>query len=180
MTSSNKSGTTEIGYLAVSEVAGLGYCGGLLVVTATGRPVEFHCTTPVAANRAQEILYGATLKEFLVCDQIGIALLKKLGRLPHVVLVEERELCKLAAQVNASFGLFVHESNGDTEGSDISQMDERAGGQAIEVNEVRFEIYGNEPTSIQETLSSFSQHLPLNEPFDRIREAINEAHREAA
>lgn len=42
-----------------------------------GRPLEFHCTEPVRPSRAQEILFGATLREHVCGEQIGAALLAK-------------------------------------------------------------------------------------------------------
>ena len=49
------------GFLTVVESAAHGVFGGYLLVDVLGRPVEFHCTTPVKVTRAQQILYGATL-----------------------------------------------------------------------------------------------------------------------
>ena len=55
-----------LGFLTVVEHAELGLLGGYLLLNAAGRPLEFHCTAPVKPNRAQEILYGPTLRPYLV------------------------------------------------------------------------------------------------------------------
>ena len=54
-----------IGFLSVLDDEELGAIGGYLVLSRNGRPLEFHCTSPVRANRAQQILYGPTLQPFL-------------------------------------------------------------------------------------------------------------------
>lgn len=67
-----------LGFLTVVPHPQNGLFGGLLVLNLAGRPLEFHLTSPVKANRAQEILYGPTLKPYLYGEQIGGALLAKL------------------------------------------------------------------------------------------------------
>ncbi len=73
--STQKSMPAGIGFLSVIEHDELGLFGGYLVLNMAGRPLEFHCTSPVRPNRAQEILYGPTLRPFLFGEQIGQALL---------------------------------------------------------------------------------------------------------
>ena len=69
--------TELIGFLTVIEHQKFGLIGGFLVLNPAGRPVEFHCTSPVKANRAQEILYGNSLYPFLYGEQIGQTLVSK-------------------------------------------------------------------------------------------------------
>ena len=77
-----------IGFLTVIEHARFGLIGGYLVLNPAGRPVEFHCTTPVRATRTQEILYGSSLFPFLYGEQIGQTLLEK-SRTPAGLLVTD-------------------------------------------------------------------------------------------
>lgn len=67
----------HLGFLTVVDQARLGLIGGFLIVNAAGRPLEFHCTTPVKANRAQEILYGSTLEPYLYGEQIARTLIAR-------------------------------------------------------------------------------------------------------
>ena len=53
------------GFLTTVESPAHGLFGGYLLVDSIGRPLEFHCTTPVKVSRAQQILYGATLSGHL-------------------------------------------------------------------------------------------------------------------
>src|SRR4051812_23172961 len=54
-----------LGFLTVVEDEQQGLVGGYLLLNPLGRPVEFHCTAPVKPNRAQQILYGPTLRPYL-------------------------------------------------------------------------------------------------------------------
>lgn len=69
----------SLGFLTVVEHETLGLIGGLLVLNANARPLEFHCTAPLKANRAQQILYGATLEPYLYGEQIGRTLVGKVA-----------------------------------------------------------------------------------------------------
>ncbi len=83
---------TAVGYLSIVEHKSDGLFGGYLIVTPTGRPVEFHCTTPLVANRAQEILYGASLRPYLCGELISQQLLRQASRQAAVVLVDTPEM----------------------------------------------------------------------------------------
>ena len=56
MSASDSKSLTGIGFLTVVELPQYGLCGGLLVVNAAARPLEFHCTAPVKADRAGDPL----------------------------------------------------------------------------------------------------------------------------
>ncbi len=75
-------------FLSVLDVGEPGFIGGLLLLNRSGRPVEFHCTTPVRANRAQQILYGPTLRPYLFAEQIGTALLGKMKSKPDILFTD--------------------------------------------------------------------------------------------
>ncbi|MDR3108340.1 MAG: hypothetical protein LBU65_01455 [Planctomycetaceae bacterium] len=66
-----------LGFLSVVEHVKFGLIGGYLVLNKAGRPVEFHCTTPVRTTRPQEILYGDSLAPFIYGEQIGQTLVGK-------------------------------------------------------------------------------------------------------
>ncbi|MCL2347752.1 MAG: hypothetical protein FWC50_05760 [Planctomycetaceae bacterium] len=84
-----------LGFITIIENARLGLIGGYLVLNHAGRPVEFHCTTPVRANRAQEILYGATLKPFLYGEQIAQTLVQKAKIKPDVIFADISQVLTL-------------------------------------------------------------------------------------
>jgi hypothetical protein len=77
-----------LGFLTVVASPQYGLCGGYLILNPAGRPLEFHCTTPIKPNRAQEILYGPTLESFLYGEQIGRTLIQQGGESPLVVFTD--------------------------------------------------------------------------------------------
>jgi hypothetical protein len=77
--------------LLVVEDADHGFTGGYLVVSHRGRPLEFHCTEPLQTNRAQEILFGPTLRPYIVGEQIGATLLAKARLKVDLLLVTDAD-----------------------------------------------------------------------------------------
>ena len=80
------------GFLTVLEHSRHGLIGGYLVVNTLGRPVEFHCTSPVRTNRAQEILYGTTLDVFLYGEQIAQTLITRAKTKPFAVMTDKSQV----------------------------------------------------------------------------------------
>lgn len=78
----------SFGFLSVRRSDAVGYFGGLLTLNPLGRPLEFHCSLPIKPSRAQTILYGATLEDFLVGEQIALALVSKVRKRPKVLLTD--------------------------------------------------------------------------------------------
>ena len=157
-----------LGFLTIFEVPSAGFGGGLLITSSKGRPLEFHCTAPVTTNRAQQILYGQTLKSFLFCDQIGIALIKKAKSNLDVIVTDTAELVELQTSIDTPLALVDLE----TEVSSESPFHE------IDTHLIR--LVSENPGPARQWLQCFTETLPLNEPFERIQQAIAEAHQVAA
>jgi hypothetical protein len=130
--------TKAIGFLTVVEHDLHGLFGGYLLLNETGRPLEFHCTAPVKPNRAQQILYGPTLKPFLYGEQIGATLVNKHAAGEWLELVVGQNRLAIARQ------------------------------------------HGTDREQIAESLAAIDEAFDFVEPFDRIREAIDEAQRTGA
>ena len=90
-----------LGFLTVVDHDDYGLCGGYLVLTPTGRPVEFHCTAPIRASRAQQILYGPTLEPYLFGEQIGRALVTNAKTEPLVIFTDREPALALRQLVNS-------------------------------------------------------------------------------
>lgn len=77
MSATNTKSMSLFGFISVVDLGDATWIGGYLLLNPLGRPVEFHCTEPVKANRAQQILYGETLPAFICSEQIGRALVEE-------------------------------------------------------------------------------------------------------
>ena len=142
-------------------------------MSSRGRPLEFHCTAPVSANRAQQILFGQTLKEFVCCDQIAVSLIKKARSNIDMIMVEDRVLFATFEQLQIPV---VYVSESKTGCASAAYV----GGSVLEVGGQQFESIGENLEQVQQWVGQFVRNLPATEPFERIRMAISEAHAEAA
>ncbi len=176
MTSTVKS-LPSLGFLTVIEHAELGLLGGYLLLNAAGRPLEFHCTAPVKPNRAQEILYGATLRPFLYGEQIGQTLLTKSKLTPVLVCTDSEAMLAVRDHTHIPVALVEDEKRtGATAGSPSSGLASFHLGQ----NELLLPApYAADERTIREYWPAQADHLDLAEPFARIREALDEAQKSA-
>jgi hypothetical protein len=173
-----------IGFLTVLNNPQHGLFGGYLVLNATGRPLEFHCTAPIKPNRAQEILYGPTLEAFLYGEQIGQTLLKQSSAEPLMVCTDCVPALAVRQYVRWPVALVLppEESTTIESGQKIFRFDCAHGSGP---NLLRFELGRNrlavpvkaeqERQIIQDRLGELADAFDLAEPFSRIREAIEEA-----
>jgi len=165
------------GFLTVLEHTEHGLFGGYLVLSPQGRPLEFRGSTPVMASRAQEILYGPTLKAYLFADVIGQSLVAGAELGVEVILTDRLDMLALA-QVRREEVLYVEAL--PSEGSPGCAAPESAWTSGIS-----FETGGCRVTAApkslrdEETLKRWIQplvqHIYLAEPFERIRAAMAEA-----
>jgi hypothetical protein len=170
--SATKPATPAFGFLTIVEQPELGLLGGYLVLNAAGRPLEFHCTAPVKANRAQEILYGPTLRPYLCGEQIGQALLSRAKT--DVLLVFTDDLAVVGArEFTTSPVVLMQHKDGGSEHAPVLRV---ALGEYQAALENR---YSSDQPAVLSRWKEHGQSLDLLEPFGRIREALEEAQRSA-
>lgn len=176
---------SSLGFLTVVKDAQHGLFGGYLLLNCAGRPLEFHCTAPVKPNRAQQILYGATLEEFLFGEHIGQTLLAQSQLQPLVVCTDCPPALSVRQFSKAPVVLVLDEQS-SAETTAAGGCDAlRADGQRRTVELARFEVGRNrlavpraadeDRRLIEERLQRWADSLDLLEPFERIRQAIEEA-----
>lgn len=175
-------GPTTFGFITVVEVPSLGHCGGLLIVSKIGRPIEFHCTAPVASNRAEEIMYGKTYQGFLYSDQIGMALVDKAKQKPTLFVIDCPDMLPIAELIDQPLILpepLIAKAKPDTQSTVQDQPFDPRGLKHFSVAENTVYCVNTKPeliSSVQAETERFVKSLPLDEPFERIRQAIDEAH----
>jgi hypothetical protein len=185
------------GYLSAVETAEYGHFGGYLIVSAIGRPLEFHCTAPVLPSRAQQILYGPALHPYLIGDQIGGTLLEAAKLTPRVILTNQGDTVGLRAHSRVPLVLVLGTHGGpqDIPTSFGAEHDNHAasGQSAMATDEghrswchpflhgsQRLQLplgYESDQETVVTLLTILSERVELLEPFDRIHEAIREAQR---
>lgn len=192
MSASGSKSLPAIGFLTVLDVPDVGLVGGYLVLNAAGRPLEFHCTAPVKANRAQQILYGPTLAPFLYGEQIGQTLLGKAKLNPLLVCTDVKPALAVrdfvdfpvalvlpvseAPQADAEACLRVDLAHVGTPSPKSARLVEFSlAGQRLAVPAAHESDGGR----ITEAWQPHAENFDLAEPFGRIREALEEAQRGA-
>jgi len=154
------------GFLTAVDSAAHGTFGGYLLVDVLGRPLEFHCTTPVKVSRAQQILYGPTLHAHLHGMQIGATLLAEGSLTPAVVLTDLETMLQVRPHTGLPVALVKRGGAAAVNGFALgdNSVQPHATDAALE-------------PQIQERLRELSAAVDLSEPFERIRAAIDEAQR---
>jgi hypothetical protein len=177
--------------------------GGYLVLNIAGRPLEFHCTAPVKPNRAQQILYGPTLEPYLYGEQIGQALLSKSTLEPLAIFTDRPPALAVRTAIDVPLALVLPlvlpasgsaaetaERPADDSAEGVSERKYRIDAPHIDASGARLTLFvmgrnrlavaaGREDdlAAIQERLVELGESFDLAEPFERIREAIEEAQR---
>ncbi|HUS40822.1 MAG: hypothetical protein WBF93_18595 [Pirellulales bacterium] len=183
MDQGGRSGVAAIGYLSVVTDPRHGLFGGYLIVNSSGRPLEFHCTAPVRANRAQEILYGPTLRDFLYGEHIGRTLVERGETVPDLFCTDSIPMLALRPSISKPLALVLAEHElPEAKVSQLSRVHEVHANAPYEkvltARNCRVTCASTHPddlTAIDRLLPDFD-NLDLAEPFERIYAAIEEAH----
>ena len=191
-----KPDTNILGFLTVLEIESIGFCGGLLVLNSLGRPLEFHCTVPVVPTIAQQILYGATFKSFVFNEKIAISLINKSSQQPRNIVTDIPLMLELGNLVDANvcFVIADEEKANDETANDTATDDEMLQPDSMEmpgrIRQSRLEVgeqsifvledHADHCEDLLACLIPFAIRLPLTEPFQRIKNAIEEAQSVAA
>jgi hypothetical protein len=170
MRMSNLMDKNRLGFLTIATDPSQARIGGLLLVNASGRPLEFHCTAAVKPNRAQEILYGPTLGEYLCGEQIGMALCDAIKHHPSLMLTDIPEVLALRPMVEFPLLMVVTEKNKQQKlPSQVVQSTQGENTVCVRT------AYEKDLLAVEAILQGMAAVLDLEEPFGRIHEAISEA-----
>ena len=164
------------GFLTVLESSEHGLFGGYLVLSPQGRPLEFRCSTPVVASRAQEILYGPTLRPYLLTDIIGQSLIAGSEVSVEVILTDQRDMLQLAL-LRCEEVLHVERLAGDASAMEGGHEPILLGN-SIEFHGCRItasSTFTADAARLRSNLEPLAANVFLAEPFERIRAALTEA-----
>lgn len=163
-----------IAFLTVVESQdGAGLVGGCLVLNPAARPLEFHCTAPVRPNRAQEILYGRTLRPFLYGEQLGLVLLGKLKQAPALVVTDLAPVLAVRPLQDHPVIWLYDPAAADTTPpeSEVVELGEHRVAAAVD--------HESDLEAARDCWQTLGESFDWWEPFGRIREALVEAQRGA-
>jgi hypothetical protein len=170
---------SNLGFLTVRQHLELGYLGGLLLVNSLARPLEFHCTLPVKPTRAQSILYGPTLVDFLCGEQIARTLVSKAKLQPVIVFTDCSAVLSLRNVTEIPVCCVKSKANEAISKELIVPASQNAGISVGELNGHKIVVDGshrNDWDFVVKRSQELLQQVDLLEPFTRIVEALQEAH----
>lgn len=165
----------HFGFVTTVEIESLGLCGGMLLLNQVARPLEFHCTLPVKPTRSQQILYGASLRPFLCGQVIAKALLEKAKTKPHIIITDCLDTAELSHCSTVPMAFHSDAASPDTNTASAPWTE-------VDLNGQRVLLHANtrdQSKVIQNWLNAYTNQNELAEPFERIRQAIFEAHQVA-
>jgi len=138
--------------------------GGILTTDIETRPFEFRVTSPIKPTQVQQILYGASLKEYVYGELICVPLIKATKEKLSLVLIKDNYLVAMRPLVSTPIILI------QSTGSQLTETPKQ------------FTFYchrnfQNEIAFAQTILNPISQKHDLLEPFERLKLALNEVHK---
>jgi hypothetical protein len=172
-----------LGFLTIVKDERHGLFGGYLILNTAGRPLEFHCTAPVQPNRAQEILYGPTLEDYLYGEHIGQALVARGATATQFLCTDLRPVLALRRLIAQPIALVLPETDtGLPPGGPRYRIDSGHEGAppmaTIRARGCRLAVaggYDGDLPLLEDSLKAIGNGLDLLEPFERVRAAVAEA-----
>jgi hypothetical protein len=168
MSAAGKTDLLRLGFMETMEVDGRGHIGGLLVTNQHGRPLEFQCTTPVRPNRTQEILFGGSLRPWLLGELIGATLVDRVGIKPDLIITCDTDLLELRNHTSIPVACAGSASAAGSESLPVRTV--RIGNSVLRFHDA----HGNDADRLQNQTHLIPESADLAEPLDRVREALAE------
>ncbi|MCA9104870.1 MAG: hypothetical protein KDA83_05565 [Planctomycetales bacterium] len=160
-----------VGFVTAFRNEEVGFVGGLLVVNQLGRPLEFHATTPVRPTRAHEILYGPTLSSFVMGERIAGTLIDHVKSNLSAVLTDVPEIAAGLPESRMHPIVVSSEQAGHSPQVSVTSIDQ------LRLSGWLFETVARRPIDGYREALEAMRIEDWQEPFERIREALDEAQR---
>jgi len=146
-----------IGYLSVQEnPSGYSYSQVLFLVDENGYPIDYSYTDKLTVNETQRILFGTTLRHYLITKVFGTQLLDEIANKPSIIFVDSEDL--LAIRENIEIPVFY---------LDLKERNENG-----EIGLVTNKNFSNDRVKAKDVLETCEGNFDISEPFSRITEAI--------
>lgn len=161
----------RLGFLETLEVDGRGFIGGLLITNQNGRPLEFQCTTPVKPNRTQEILFGETLRAWLLGELIGGTLVERVAIKPDLIITGDAVLLELRNHTSIPVALAHTDGPPAIEDSSTAKQSPlRIGNRMLRFHDA----HAIDADTLTRRRHLIPDSADLAEPLERVREALAE------
>ncbi len=163
--------TFRLGYLTALETDDGAFVAGLLVTNRFGRPLEFQCTSAVRPTHAQTLLYGATLRPFLLGELMGRALLDRLATTPDLLLTDNDAILELRNHVGVPMARVGDDSPSNAPADTAPPLGRVRIGQRILTIHTSHQ---SDVAALHHGATRISADADLQEPLERVRQALEE------
>lgn len=161
----------RLGFINVSVFNDGSIRGGILITDLETRPYEFRVTSPIKPTQLQQILYGPSLKEYVFGELICTPLVKAAKEKLSLVLIKELTLLVIRPLISVPVLYLSYDQRSIKLGN----------GKEDTIKPVTISTHRNftgEETWAQTVLTPVMQRHDLLEPFERIKNALNEVHKQ--
>lgn len=146
--------------------------GAILITDIDTKPYEFRITSPVRATNFQKVLYGNTLEDYMYIELISIPLIKELREDVDLLLVSSPPLLRIRPKISIPVALVSGDSIPDSENSNGDDSN----GKLLTIT--THDDFPRENSVAHSLLVPIMQKRDLLEPFERIKIALTEAHKQ--
>lgn len=165
--------TTRLGFLGIEVFDnGSSIRGAILITDVDTKPYEFRITSPVRASFYQRALYGSTLEDYMLIELLSIPLIKALREDVDLIIVSLPALLRIRPKI--SIPVAYVRSDDKSLSEDSSEESER---KRLLTITTHYEFPEENPVA-QSILIPIMQKRDLLEPFERIKIALAEAHKQ--
>jgi hypothetical protein len=168
--SGEESSDARLAFIDISVFADGSIRGGVLVTDIVTRPYEFRVTTPVKPTAMQRVLYGNTLADYVYGELIGVPLIKAIKEKLSLVVCRNEKL--LIMRPNLDIPVVVITK---------TAQDIRSEKPEEVFSTLSFKAhssYSGEEEWARALLTKLIEKQDAFEPFDRLRTAMDEVHKQ--
>jgi hypothetical protein len=146
--------------------------GAVLITDLDTKPYEFRITSPIRPSLLQRVLYGNTLDDYVHIELIGVPLLRELREKTNLVLVAKPTLLRIRPKLSIPVALLRHDSKSASGTPDV-------GDDSLKIVTITaHRDFSADTAAAQSLLASVMQKRDLLEPFERLKVALAEAHKQ--
>jgi hypothetical protein len=170
----SESKNIRLGFLGIEQFDdSLAIRGGILITDIDTKPYEFRITSPVRASFYQRTLYGNTLGDYVLIELISVPLIKELREDVNLIIVSSPPLLRIRPKISIPVALIKGETNLTNENSE-----KESGSSRRLITIITHHEFPSENPIAQSILSPIMQKRDLFEPFERVKIALAEAHKQ--
>lgn len=165
---------TRLGFLGIETFDnGTAIRGAILITDIDTKPYEFRITSPVRTTYFQRALYGNTLEDYIYIELVSVPLIQELRESVDLIVISSPPLLRVRPKISIPVALLMSDANLEQENSPT--LDD---GNMNLLTISTHDDFPNENPVVHSLLTPIMRKRDLFEPFERIKIALTEAHKQ--